>query len=207
MPELPEVETVRRGLEPMMKGHAFADVETRRADLRFPFPERFTARLKGAKVKSLGRRAKYLVASLSTHETLVMHLGMTGRFSIKRKGEAEAHQIGDYEHYQPGDLKHAHAVFRMSGGTTITYSDPRRFGYMLLIPDAELAEHPLFHGLGIEPLDGDLTPEYLASRAAGARRDLKAFLMDQRVMPRRSRRRLENPPRMRRSSSRPFARF
>lgn len=182
MPELPEVETVRRGLEPLMRGHVFAEVETRRADLRFPFPEHFAARLKGAKVRGLGRRAKYLVAGLSTQETLVMHLGMTGRFSVNRKGEAEAHQIGDYEHHHPGDLKHAHAVFRMSGGTTITYSDPRRFGYMLLIPDAELADHPLFHGLGVEPLGDGLTPEYVAARAAGGRRDLKAFLMDQRVI-------------------------
>jgi formamidopyrimidine-DNA glycosylase len=182
MPELPEVETVRRGLEPLMTGHTFTDVETRRADLRFPFPERFAARLKGAKIKTLSRRAKYLVAGLSTHETLVMHLGMTGRFSIKRKGEAEAHQIGDYEYGQPGDAKHAHAVFRMSGGSVITYSDPRRFGYMLLIPEAELQQHPLFRALGVEPLGTELTPEYLARRAAGARRDLKAFLMDQRVI-------------------------
>ncbi len=117
MPELPEVETVRRGLEPLMAGHTFTDVETRRADLRFPFPERFAARLKGAKIKTSSRRAKYLAATLSTGEVLVMHLGMTGRFFGEPAREKQAHQIGDYEYDQPADAKHAHAEFRMSGGS------------------------------------------------------------------------------------------
>ena len=162
MPELPEVETVRRGLEPLMRGHVFNDVETRRP-LRFPFPERFAARLKGAKVKSLGRRAKYLMAGLSTHETLVMHLGMTGRFSVKRKGEAEGHQIGDYENGQPATPSTTTWCSRCRAARSSPTTMPRRFGYMTLIAETELHEHAFFAGLGVEPLERRLTPEYLAA--------------------------------------------
>jgi formamidopyrimidine-DNA glycosylase len=180
MPELPEVETVRRGLAPSLVGRAFHRVTTRRADLRFPFPEQFAQRLTGASVASLERRAKYLIAHLSTGEALVMHLGMTGRFHVQASGEHEAHLLGDYETDVSADPKHMHAVFDMAGGSRVTYSDPRRFGYMLLIPEAELAEHALMRSLGVEPLSADLTAEYLARRAHGRRTDLKAFLMDQR---------------------------
>jgi formamidopyrimidine-DNA glycosylase len=180
MPELPEVETVRRGLTPSLVGRSFCRVTTRRADLRFPFPEHFSKRLIGASVTSLERRAKYLIAHLSTGEALVMHLGMTGRFHVQAPGEREAHLLGDYETEVDTDSKHMHAVFDMAGGGRVTYSDPRRFGYMLLIPEGELAEHALIRGLGVEPLSAELTEEYLARRAAGRRTDLKAFLMDQR---------------------------
>lgn len=182
MPELPEVETVRRGLAPALVGRAFRRVTLRRANLRFPFPENFVARLTGAKVISLDRRAKYLVAQLSTAEALVMHLGMTGRFHVRTAGESEAHLIGDYETDVDTDPKHMHAVFDMADGGRVAYFDPRRFGYMLLVPVAELSEHALMRGLGVEPLSGDLTAEYLARRAHGRRTDLKAFLMDQRVI-------------------------
>ena len=182
MPELPEVETVRMGLEPVLLGRRFARVTTKRADLRFPLPESFAKRLTGARVDRLERRAKYVIAHLSTGEALVMHLGMTGRFHVRKAGEAAAHLLGDYEYDTADDPKHMHAVFDMEGGARITYADPRRFGYMLLIPEAELPDHALMRSLGVEPLSDDLTPAYLARRAAGARRDLKAFLMDQRVI-------------------------
>jgi len=182
MPELPEVETVRMGLEPALVGRVIDRVILNRADLRFPFPDRFVKRLTGARVSSLARRAKYLVAHLSTGEALVMHLGMTGRFHVQARGDNRPHLLGDYEYESAtgDDGKHAHAVFELEGGGRVIYSDPRRFGYMLLIPEVELAEHPALRGLGVEPLSQDLTAAYLAQRAAGRRTDLKAFLMDQR---------------------------
>ena len=182
MPELPEVETVRMGLAPVLVGRKFARVAIRRADLRFPFPANFADRLTGARVIDVTRRAKYLIAPLSTGEALVMHLGMTGRFHVQVAGEAAPHLLGDYEHETGAEAKHMHAVFDLEDGGRVTYADPRRFGYMLLIPEAELHEHPLMHGLGAEPLSDVLTPDYLAGRAAGRRSDLKAFLLDQRVV-------------------------
>jgi formamidopyrimidine-DNA glycosylase len=182
MPELPEVETVRSGLAPVLVGQRFKHVATRRADLRFPFPPNFARRLTGARVDRLERRAKYLIAHLSTGEALLMHLGMTGRFLVKAADESQSHPIGEYETIVEGSEKHLHAIFDMAGGARITYADPRRFGYMLLVAEAELAEHPLMHGLGVEPLSADLTAAYLAMRARGRRSDLKAFLMDQRIV-------------------------
>jgi len=182
MPELPEVETVRRGLEPVLAGQTFLRVKTNRADLRFPFPDSFAKRLKGARVLDLERRAKYLIAHLSTGEALVMHLGMTGRFHVQARGEAEPHLLGDYESETADDGRHLHAVFDMESGARVTYADPRRFGYMLLIPEAELGAHALMRKLGVEPLSRDLTAAYLARRATGRRSDLKAFLMDQRIV-------------------------
>lgn len=180
MPELPEVETVRRGLSPVLVGQAFHNVECRRPDLRFPFPERFAERLRGISVLGLERRAKYLIAHLSSGDALVMHLGMTGRFLIERPGDATARQIGEYNNELAEPEKHAHAVFQMREGARITYSDPRRFGFMLLIPEREICDHPLFRNLGVEPLSGALSAQHLAERARGRKTDLKAFLMDQR---------------------------
>jgi formamidopyrimidine-DNA glycosylase len=185
MPELPEVETVRRGLEPVLVGHTLSRVEQRRADLRFPLPDQFAARLKGRKIRSLERRAKYLIAHLSGGEVLLMHLGMTGRFTIHWPPGTKGHASG-----KPGSLaletesaaRHDHVVFHTDQGATVTYNDPRRFGYMLLLSEKELAEHPLMHGLGVEPLGPELTPEYLAARARGRAVDLKAFLSDQRII-------------------------
>ncbi len=199
MPELPEVEIVRCGLEPVLVGQRFVAVERRRKDLRFPFPPRFTERLEGASVSRIARRAKYLLAHLSSGDVLVMHLGMTGRFSIALVGSdplpwsAEKNRttngkgsvpviLGDYAYEPGGHAKHDHVLFRMSGGADVTYNDPRRFGFMLLIPESELEAHPLFAGLGVEPLGKDLSAVYLAERAHGRRADLKAFLMDQRVI-------------------------
>jgi formamidopyrimidine-DNA glycosylase len=183
MPELPEVETVRRGLAPVLEGASFAKVEQRRADLRFPFPKDFARRLKGRIVTSLGRRAKYLVASLDDGAVLAMHLGMSGRFSIETgAGVAGREQLGEFVHEAGADAKHDHVVFTMSNGAVIRYNDARRFGYMALIDPGGMTAHPLFKGLGVEPLSDAMTPAFLAKRAAGRAQPLKAFLLDQRVI-------------------------
>jgi formamidopyrimidine-DNA glycosylase len=181
MPELPEVETVRRGLLPVLEGKRIARLDQNRADLRFPLPQHFAARVRGKTVERLERRAKYLIAHLSGGDALLMHLGMTGRFTV-HSALLEGKKVGRYVHNAANDAKHDHIVLHMEDGATITYNDARRFGFMLLIPEAELAEHPLMHGLGVEPLGRDLTPEYLARRAASKKVDLKAFLSDQRIV-------------------------
>jgi len=187
MPELPEVETVRCGLEPVLAGDCFARVELRRPDLRFPLPERFAERLEGRRVLTLGRRAKYLIARLEGGDALVMHLGMSGRLTVSRPSANEAAdearmQAGHFLYETGTASAHDHVVFRMASGATVTYNDPRRFGLMLLVPEAELDAHPLFRGLGVEPLGNALSAAYLAARAEGRRADLKAFLLDQRIV-------------------------
>lgn len=182
MPELPEVETVRRGLSPVMVGRRLARVEQRRADLRTPFPDRFVARTEGRRITAMRRRAKYLLADLDSGETLIMHLGMSGRFTISEPGGANGRQLGEFEIDTGNAAKHDHVVFHTDRGATITYNDARRFGFMDLAPTVALAAHPSFDGLGIEPLDGALTPEFLAAAAHGKKTELKAFLLDQRIV-------------------------
>ena len=173
MPELPEVETVRLGLLPAMEGARFARVEQRRANLRVPFPERFAERLTGRAVTALSRRAKYLVADLDDGEALVMHLGMSGSFRI------EAAAPGGFHHARSRETAHDHVVFQFSNGKTVTFNDPRRFGFMLLIPRAELGAHKLFRDIGIEPLGNALSGETIAGLFAGKTAPLKAALLDQ----------------------------
>jgi formamidopyrimidine-DNA glycosylase len=181
MPELPEVETVRRGLEPILVGKAFARVEQRRPDLRFPLPARFGERLEGRTVEALDRRAKYLLARLDDGEVLVMHLGMTGRFAIAlANGNTQA--PGDFALPQRAIPKHEHIVFHLGDGTAVRYSDTRRFGIMDLIPAATLDSHALFKGLGAEPLSDDFTADWLAARLKGKATPIKAALLDQRVI-------------------------
>ncbi len=182
MPELPEVETVCRGLAPVMVGATFKSVEQRRPKLRFPFGRDFKARLKGARVKTLRRRAKYLLAGLSSGDCLVMHLGMSGRFLVQGKKSGSSGTLGDYIYDTGAKAKHDHVVFKMSGGSVVTYNDPRRFGFMLLVPESELNDHALFRHLGVEPLGNQLSPSYLATKASGRRSTLKSFLMDQRIV-------------------------
>jgi formamidopyrimidine-DNA glycosylase len=183
MPELPEVETVRRGLAPVMEGARFAKVEQRRPDLRFPFPKDFAKRLKGRRVERLDRRAKYLMVWLDGGEVLAMHLGMSGRFVVDN-GTGKGHRkiLGDFVQEAGEDGKHDHLILTMSNGAIIRYNDARRFGYMTLIAPGKLDEHPLFHGLGIEPLDDALSADFLAGRGKGRKQPLKAFLLDQRVL-------------------------
>jgi formamidopyrimidine-DNA glycosylase len=181
MPELPEVETVRRGLEPVLVGNAFARVEQRRADLRFPLPENFGTRLSGRTVEALDRRAKYLLARLDDGEVLVMHLGMTGRFVIDHANGA-ATEPGAFAHPERKIPKHEHVVFHLGDGTAVRYSDTRRFGLMDLIRAERLEGHALFKGLGIEPLSPAFTPEWLAGRLKGKATLIKAALLDQRLI-------------------------
>jgi len=177
MPELPEVETVRRGLEPVFTGSRLELVELRRGDLRFPFPPGFAARLAGRRVAALKRRAKYLLGELDDGETLIMHLGMSGSFRIDADdGRGVRHRAASTK------AAHDHVVFHFASGASVTYNDPRRFGFMLLVPGAELAAHPLFAGLGVEPLGPELTPQRLASGLRGRKAPLKAALLDQRII-------------------------
>lgn len=180
MPELPEVETVRRGLEPVLAGRRLNRVVQRRANLRFPFPDRFVERLQGQRIARIDRRAKYLIAHIDSGEALIMHLGMTGRFTIS--SETPAHQLGAFEHDAGRDTKHDHVVFETDDGSVVTYNDARRFGFMELADAATLAEHALIRDIGIEPLGPELTPAYIAMAAQGKRADLKAFLMDQTIV-------------------------
>ena len=175
MPELPEVETVRRGLEPALVGARILAVEQRRADLRFPFPERFAERLAGRAVTALRRRAKYLVAELDDANALLMHLGMSGSFRVEAAGAAK--QLSPC-----GPAKaeaHDHVVFRLSTGGRIVYNDPRRFGFMQLAALEDVETHPLFRRLGLEPLGGGLDGAALARLFAGRTTALKPALLDQ----------------------------
>jgi formamidopyrimidine-DNA glycosylase len=180
MPELPEVETVRRGLQPVMEGKRVLGVETRRKDLRFPFPDGFAERLTGRTIAAMGRRAKYLMADLDDGQVLVMHLGMTGRFIIEHEGLMQA--PGEFATEIVRHAAHDHVVLRMEGGATITYNDVRRFGFMALIPRAGISSHPLTRDIGIEPLGNELTPAKLAELFAGRTAPLKAALLDQRLV-------------------------
>jgi formamidopyrimidine-DNA glycosylase len=175
MPELPEVEIVRRGLAPAFVGRVFQRVEQHRPDLRFPLPAHFPARLAGRKVERLERRGKYLLAHLSSGEVLLMHLGMTGSFTVLAAGGAK-------DATSRAHVLHDHLVFHMRGGETVTYNDPRRFGFMVLIAQDELDEHPLLHHLGVEPMGEAMTADYLAQRARGKKLALKPFLADQRII-------------------------
>ncbi len=176
MPELPEVETVRRGLAPALIGAQLVFVDQRRPDLRFPFPENFVARLTGRRVEALGRRAKYLLADLDDAQVLVMHLGMSGSFRIEDESAAPRGDLGPFKRK---DTAHDHVEFRLSTGKRIIYNDPRRFGFMQIIPRKTLFEHPLFRNVGIEPLGNELDGAALARLFAGKAAPLKAALLDQ----------------------------
>jgi len=177
MPELPEVETVRRGLAPVLEGRRLARVEARRPDLRFPFPEGFVQRLAGARVIALRRRAKYLLADLDRGETLIAHLGMSGRFRI------EGTQAPGRFHHPVGDSpRHDHVIFDTEGGGRIVYHDPRRFGFMGLVPTADLERHPWFAGMGPEPLSDAFGGSRLAEAFERRRQGPKTLLLDQRTV-------------------------
>jgi formamidopyrimidine-DNA glycosylase len=180
MPELPEVETVRRGLAPVMEGARFVEVKAHRGDLRWPLPKDFVERLKGKTVSGLGRRAKYLLADLNSGDVLVMHLGMSGSFRVALdSGEMVA---GNYYHDRSKDQAHDHVVFGMSSGATIRFNDPRRFGSMKIVPRKNLDDEPLLRSLGPEPLGNEFDAALLAKACHGKNTSLKAALLDQRVV-------------------------
>jgi formamidopyrimidine-DNA glycosylase len=177
MPELPEVETVRRGLAPVIEGRRLSRVEARRPDLRFPLPERFTQRLDGALVTALTRRAKYLVAALDTGEALIMHLGMSGRFSVAdARGQFS---FGDYVYDTGADARHDHVVFHIEGGARVIYNDPRRFGFMDLAPLDGLDGCRHFKAMGPEPLGNAFNAAALFRAFTNRRTPVKAALLDQ----------------------------
>ncbi|MDF1767568.1 bifunctional DNA-formamidopyrimidine glycosylase/DNA-(apurinic or apyrimidinic site) lyase [Maricaulis sp.] len=180
MPELPEVETVRRGLIPALEGRRLLAVEVNRPNLRFAFPDRFAERLTGQRVERIDRRAKYLLVRLSGGETMIGHLGMSGRFSIEVDGAAA--QPGDFVHAAPANPKHDHVVFRAEGGVVVRYNDPRRFGYMDLFRTAAEADHPVLGALGPEPHGNEFSGPYLSSVLAGRRTPIKAALLDQSIV-------------------------
>jgi formamidopyrimidine-DNA glycosylase len=177
MPELPEVETVRRGLAPAMEGEWFAKVEVRRGDLRWPLPRNFAERLRGKTVEGLSRRAKYLLADLSSGDVLLMHLGMSGSFRVDKDSAPRK-----YYHERSKSTAHDHVVFHMSNGATVTFNDPRRFGSMKLVSRAKIDNEPLLRALGPEPLGNEFDAATLAKACARKKTSLKAALSDQRVV-------------------------
>ncbi len=183
MPELPEVETVRRGLGPVMEGATIGKLELRRADLRFPFPADFSQRVEGKRILSMGRRAKYLLADLETGDTIIMHLGMSGSFRIEI--DKTAALPGVFHHDRSRLAAHDHVVFHLEtngGKARIIYNDPRRFGFMDIVPRAELENHPFFARMGIEPVGNELSTEVLAKLFANKNVSLKTALLDQRLI-------------------------
>jgi formamidopyrimidine-DNA glycosylase len=184
MPELPEVETVRLGLAPAMEGHVLIQVETRRGDLRVPFPTDFATRLQGRRVIRLRRRAKYILADLDSGETLVIHLGMSGRMSVY--SHSHQRKLGNYVYDAPpdgaGNGKHDHVVFETDAPARIIFNDHRRFGLMTLVETGRLEEDKLFKEIGIEPLSEKFDPDFLTAALKGKKTPIKSALLDQRVI-------------------------
>ncbi|MDH4992689.1 bifunctional DNA-formamidopyrimidine glycosylase/DNA-(apurinic or apyrimidinic site) lyase [Aquamicrobium lusatiense] len=183
MPELPEVETVRRGLQPVLEGARIVRVETRRPNLRFPFPEKFAERLDGRTITALGRRAKYLTMHTDGGPALICHLGMTGSFRIEDGSDSAT--PGSFHYERSKDSAHDHVVFDVVSAAEaqyrVVFNDPRRFGFMLFsetIPD----EHPMLAGLGVEPTGNTLDADLLASLFRNRKAPLKAALLDQRLI-------------------------
>ncbi len=176
MPELPEVETVRRGLAPVMEGDVIAQADVNRPDLRWPFPDRMADRLTGQKVLRLRRRSKYILADLSGGETLLIHLGMSGRMLIS------GDPLGQFVHDHPAPAKHDHVVLHMQNGARITFNDPRRFGAMDLLDTATADAHKLLAVLGPEPLGNDFHEKHLIHAFKGKASPVKSALLDQRIV-------------------------
>lgn len=176
MPELPEVETVRRGLAPVMVGAVIASAQVNRPDLRWPFPENMADRLTGQRVLGLRRRSKYILADLASGESLLIHLGMSGRMLIS------GHTVGEFHHAHPAPAKHDHVVLEMTGGVRITFNDARRFGAMDLMQTTEQEDHWLIRDLGPEPLGNSFDEAYLVERLKGRNTPIKSALLDQRIV-------------------------
>lgn len=184
MPELPEVETVRRGLQPAMEGALIEKVEQRRPDLRFPFPANFSTSLEGRTIRAISRRAKYLTFHLDRDPVLICHLGMSGSFRIETAEEANT--PGSFHHERSKAAAHDHVAFhlRAEDGShcRVIFNDPRRFGFMLFAEEARLGEHPLLAGLGVEPTGNALDGALINRLFAGRKAPLKAALGDQRLI-------------------------
>jgi formamidopyrimidine-DNA glycosylase len=172
MPELPEVETVRRGLVPKLVGRRIVRLTQRRRDLRVPMPPRFAQRVEGRTVRAIDRRAKYLLVRLDDDQTLIAHLGMSGRMTLFDRAMASEHPFE----------RHDHVVFETDEGWQVRFNDARRFGLMLLVADDAVPRHRLLRGLGPEPLDDAFDGNVLAGRLAGRRTPIKAALLDQKTL-------------------------
>ena len=185
MPELPEVETVMRGLIPVLLGHSVAGVELRRSGLRFPFPVDFAARLKGRQILGLHRRAKYILVNLDDGHCLLVHLGMTGRFTVLGN-KSLPQNLGEFYFEQgavdAGSGLHDHVIFTLDNGMRVVYTDHRRFGVMDLLHESELASHKLLKDIGVEPLGNEFSADFLAGRFRKKSAPLKAALLDQRII-------------------------
>lgn len=187
MPELPEVETVRRGLQPVMEGAKVEKLVLNRPDLRFPFPENLAERLQGRRIISLGRRAKYLLIEFDDGASLISHLGMSGSYRIEADMPLPAGSPEETRHNMPArKAAHDHVVFHLAtrhdGARQVIYNDPRRFGFLLLAESGQLAGHPSLKGLGIEPTGNDLSGPVLAQLFKNKKVTLKAALLDQRLI-------------------------
>jgi formamidopyrimidine-DNA glycosylase len=184
MPELPEVETVMTGLKPALEGRVFTHVETRRGDLRIPFPKGFAKRLTGRRVERLWRRAKYIMAELDGGETLVIHLGMSGSMSVYAQGADR--KLGEFYYERAedgaGKGKHDHVVFDTDAPARIVFNDHRRFGLMTLIDTAAIDRHKLFKSVGVEPLSSDFDAAFLAEALKNKKTPIKSALLDQRII-------------------------
>ncbi|WP_368185805.1 bifunctional DNA-formamidopyrimidine glycosylase/DNA-(apurinic or apyrimidinic site) lyase [Aestuariibius sp. HNIBRBA575] len=176
MPELPEVETVRRGLEPSMQGGIITKASVNRPDLRWPFPQNMAERLTGARILRLRRRSKYILMDLDRQETLIIHLGMSGRMTVS------GDPLGQFHHEHPDIEKHDHVVFDMENGARVTFHDPRRFGAMDLAATDVLDQHKLLSGIGPEPLGNTFDGPYLIERLSGKKMPIKTALLDQRIV-------------------------
>jgi formamidopyrimidine-DNA glycosylase len=183
MPELPEVETVMRGLTPVFLGRRIVLAEVRRAGLRFPFPPGFAANLKDRKFLGLRRRAKYILATLDDGNCLLIHLGMTGRFTVLAE-TAAPDALGEFYHHaaETGSGAHDHVTLILDNGTRVVYTDPRRFGIMDLFPESQIESHKLLKNIGVEPLGNAFNGAYLAQRFKDRSAPLKAALLDQRII-------------------------
>ena len=182
MPELPEVETVRRGLLPAMEGRVIERAQINRPDLRWPFPERMRKRLEGKRVLALRRRSKYILADLSSGESLLIHLGMSGRMLVSGRVLGEFHQDVGVTDDHPEPQKHDHVVLDLEGGARVTFNDARRFGAMDLLDTATAEDHWLLRDLGPEPLGNNFDGPYLAARLKGKGSPIKTTLLDQRIV-------------------------
>ena len=181
MPELPEVETVRRGLAPVLEGARIAQAQVNRPDLRWPFPDRMAERLSGARIERLRRRSKYILADLDTGETLIVHLGMSGRMIISAP-EGARDMLAQFHHLHPAPAKHDHVVIDTEAGARVTFNDARRFGAMDLCPTDAVERHWLIEGLGPEPLGNAFNAAHLIVAFEGRRTPVKTALLDQRIV-------------------------
>jgi formamidopyrimidine-DNA glycosylase len=183
MPELPEVETVMRGLIPVLVGRRIEKTEIRRSGLRFPFPDKFAAKLQGREVRGLTRRAKYILVNLDDGNLLLVHLGMTGRFSVLND---KSKSLGEFYHKtevaDSGAGPHDHVVISLDDGARVIYTDPRRFGIMDLLHESELTTHKLLKDIGVEPLGNEFSSTYLAEKFRNKKAPLKAALLDQQII-------------------------